>query len=205
MISAVGVLEACAGFAAQVLGSSLGAVFATAEPDDGRRRWRLRIGFEGFPETVAAQLARAEVLLAAADFREVATADYEVTAGPFAELYARMDGLPYLVRAGAPADRAAPAAMLLQQQAAQGPMLVDFGFGRILAGSLEMGEGSWREIGQRLQALGGHAVLEKAPQDFKQRNDVFGPARPEWRLMHRIKEALDPQRVFSPGTMPGRV
>ena len=48
MISAVGVLEACAGLAAQVLGSSLGAVFATAEPDDGGERWRLRIGFEGF-------------------------------------------------------------------------------------------------------------------------------------------------------------
>ncbi len=205
MISAVGVLEACAGFAAQVLGSSLGAVFATAEPDDGSQRWRLRIGFEGFPETVAAQLTRTEALLAAADFRAVATADYEVTAGPFAELYACMDGQPYLVRAGAPADRAAPAALLLRQQSAQGPMLVDFGFGRILAGSLEMGGGSWQEIGQRLQALGGHAVLEKAPDDFKERNDVFGPSRPEWRLMHRIKDALDPKHVFSPGTMPGRV
>jgi D-lactate dehydrogenase (cytochrome) len=205
MISAAGVLEACAGFAAHVLGSSLGAVFATAEPDGGGERWRLRIGFEGFPETVAAQLARAETLLGEADFRAVETEDYDATAGPFAELYARIDGHSYVVRAGAPADRAAPAALLLRQQAAKGPMLVDFGFGRILAGSSEMGDASWQEIGQRMQAIGGHAVLEKAPDDFKARNDVFGPSRPEWRIMHRIKDALDPQHIFSPGTLPGRV
>ena len=205
MISAVGVLEACADLAAQVLGSSLGAVFATAEPDDGGEWWRLRIGFEGFPETVAAQLARAEALFEKADLRAADAADYDVIAGPFGELYARIAGHPYVFRAGAPAERAAQAALLLRQQAGQGPILIDFGFGRILLGSPELVDASWHEIGQRMQAIGGHVVLEKAPDDFKERNDVFGPSRREWRLMHRIKDALDPQHIFSPGKMPGRV
>ena len=205
MISAAGGLEACAGLAAQVLGSSLGAVFATAEPDDGGERWRLRIGFEGFPETVAAQLARAEALFEAADFGAVAAADYDVVDGPFGVLYARIAGHPYVFRAGAPADRAAEAARMLGQQAGRGPQLVDFGFGRILFGCRELTDAAWCEIGQRMQAIDGHVALEKAPDEFKERNDVFGPSRPEWPLMHRVKDALDPQRIFAPGKMPGRV
>jgi FAD/FMN-containing dehydrogenase len=55
-----------------------------------------------------------------------------------------------------------------------------------------------------MQAIDGHVLLEKAPDEFKQRNDVFGSWRPEWPLMHRVKVALDPHRVFSPGTLPGR-
>jgi len=34
---------------------------------------------------------------------------------------------------------------------------------------------------------------------------VFGPPRPEWDLMHRVKDILDPKHVFAPGRMPGRV
>ena len=205
MISAAGGLEACAGLAAQALGSSLGAVFATAEPDDGGERWRLRIGFEGFSETVAAQLARAGALFEAADFGAPEAVDYDVIEGPFGALYARMAGHPYVFRAGAPADRAAEATRMLGQQAGSGPQLVDFGFGRILFGCRDLTAAAWREIGQRMQAIDGHVALEKAPDEFKERNDVFGPSRPEWPLMHRVKDALDPQRIFAPGKMPGRV
>ncbi len=69
MVSACGAPDACASLAAQLLGSSLGAVFAAAAPDDGGEGWRLRVGFEGFGETVAAQLCRAEALFEKADFR----------------------------------------------------------------------------------------------------------------------------------------
>jgi FAD/FMN-containing dehydrogenase len=34
---------------------------------------------------------------------------------------------------------------------------------------------------------------------------VFGPNRPEWKVMRRIKAILDPKHVFAPGRMPGRV
>jgi glycolate oxidase subunit GlcD len=204
MISAAGGLEACAGLAAQALGSSLGAVFAAAEPEDGEDRWRLRIGFEGFPDTVAAQLARAGAQLAAAGFEDAGTADYDVIDGPFGVLYSRIADRAFVFRAGVPADRAAEAARMLGRQAGRGPMLIDFGLGRILFGFWELEDAAWRGIGERMRALDGHVQIEKAPDEFKGRHDVFGPARPEWRLMHRVKEALDPRGVFCPGTMPGR-
>ncbi|MCU0563404.1 MAG: FAD-binding oxidoreductase [Desulfobacterales bacterium] len=204
MIAAAGGAEACSDLAAQALGSSLGAVFATAEPDDGAGRWRLRIGFEGFAGTVAAQLARAGALLAAAGFEDAAMADYDVLDGPFGDLYDRIARHPFVVRAGVPADRAAEAAGLLRRRAGEGPMLIDYGFGRILFGAGELGDAVWPEVGERVRALDGHLQMEKAPDAFKGRHEVFGPARPEWRLMHRVKEALDPRGIFSPGTMPGR-
>jgi hypothetical protein len=125
--------EACGSLAVQVLGSSLGAVFATAAPDDGGERWRLQFGFEGFGETVAAQLARAEALFEKADFRSVRAEDYDVLTGLFSGLYDRIAGCPFVLRAGVPPDRAGRAAEILRCQARVEALLVDFGCGRILA------------------------------------------------------------------------
>jgi len=35
--------------------------------------------------------------------------------------------------------------------------------------------------------------------------DVFGPQRPDFELMRRIKEQFDPQGVLSPGRFVGRL
>jgi D-lactate dehydrogenase (cytochrome) len=204
-VSACGGPEACGSLAAQLLGSSLGAAFAAAAPDDGGERWRLQVGFEGFGETVAAQLGRAQALFEKADFRSVRVEDYDVLTGPFSGLYDRIAGCPFVLRMGAPPDRAGRAAAILRQQVPVETLLVDYGCGRVLAGSKDVKDESWREIGQRLRELSGHAVLEKCPDEFKTRHDVFGPLRPEWALMHRVKGILDPKHVFAPGTMPGRV
>ena len=205
LVSACGVPEACGSLAAQLLGSSIGAVFAAAAPDDGGEIWRMYVGFEGFGETVAAQLDRAEALFEKTDFRSVRVEDYDVLTGPFSGLYDRIAGFPFVLRTAAPPDRAGRAAAVLRQQAAVETLLVDFGCGRVLAGSRDLNDASWHEIVQRLRELAGHAVLEKSPDEFKARNDVFGPLRPEWDLMHRVKDILDPKHIFSPGKMPGRV
>jgi FAD/FMN-containing dehydrogenase len=204
-VSACGVPEACGSLAAQLLGSSLGAVFAAAAPDDGGESWRLQVGFEGFGETVAAQLARAEALFEKADFRAVRAEDYDVLTGPFSGLYDRIPDCPFVLRAGVPPDRACQAVEILRHQAPVDALLVDFGCGRILAGSSKVSDESWQEIGRRIRELAGHAVLEKSPDEFKTRNDMFGPPRTEWNLMHRVKDILDPKHIFSPGKMPGRV
>ena len=47
-------------------------------------------------------------------------------------------------------------------------------------------------------------ILEKAPEDFRAKQDVFGPPRPEWKLTHGVKASLDPHGIFSPGCLPGR-
>jgi FAD/FMN-containing dehydrogenase len=84
-------------------------------------------------------------------------------------------------------------------------MLADFGCGRITAGAAAIDAGAWSELGRFAARKGGHAVLEKAPDEFKKDLDVFGSTRPEWKVMHRVKDILDPKHIFSPGRMPGRV
>jgi FAD/FMN-containing dehydrogenase len=180
-------------------------VFATAEPEDGEDRWRLRIGFEGFRTTVAAQLTHAETLLEKSGFRPARAEDYDVISGPFGEMYGRIADHPWVLRAGVPPDRAARAARVLQDEVRAKPMLVDFGCGRVLAGSSEMSAAAWNATGRRMQELAGHIVLDKAPDEFKQGVDVFGPQREEWKLMHRVKDILDPKHIFAPGRMPGKV
>ena len=51
----------------------------------------------------------------------------------------------------------------------------------------------------------GHVLLEKSPDDFRKRNDVFGRPRSAWKIMHRIKKELDPNNTFAPGRLPGKV
>lgn len=58
---------------------------------------------------------------------------------------------------------------------------------------------------QRAAALGGAAVLEEAPPDLKRQVAVWGPPRPEWRLMRQIKETLDPGGVLNPGRFVGGI
>ena len=84
-------------------------------------------------------------------------------------------------------------------------MFLDFGCGRILAGFEVMQADGWQQICDFGAKRGGHVLLEKAPVEFKKHNDVFGPARPEWKIMHRIKAALDPHNIFAPGRLPGKV
>jgi FAD/FMN-containing dehydrogenase len=204
-LAAVAGLQECARLATVVLGSSLGAAFATAEPDEGADRWRLRFGFEGFEMTVASQLSHAQTLLEQAGFSDPRAEDYDVVAGPFGGIYRRIDGRSFVLRAGVASDRLVQAVAALNQPSRMEVALVDFGCGRLLAGYSAMTDDAWQAIGKSVSVLAGHATLEKAPDEFKQRNDVYGPPRPEWKLMHRIKEILDPQRVFAAGRMPGRV
>jgi glycolate oxidase subunit GlcD len=205
LLSATASLEACAGLATAVLGSSLGAVFATAEPEEGAERWRLQFGFEGFAVTVASQLSHAQTLFDQAGFSDLRTEDYAVVAGPFAGIYRRIDGWPFVLKAGVASDRVVQAVAALKQPSRMEDVLIDFGCGRLLAGYSAMTDEAWQALGKSVRDLAGYAMLEKAPDGFKQRIDVYGPPRPEWKLMHRIKDILDPHHIFAAGRMPGRV
>jgi glycolate oxidase FAD binding subunit len=65
-----------------------------------------------------------------------------------------------------------------------------------MAASLEDWFGSAR-------ATGGSAVLQRAPVAIKRLLDVWGPPRPEWKLMEGIKLAFDPARVLNRGRYVG--
>ena len=83
-------------------------------------------------------------------------------------------------------------------------IFIDFGCGRVRASLLDLSEEEWNRLCDLVRSLGGHALLEKAPDAFKKRRDVFGSPQPSWRVMHQIKDALDPKNIFAPGRSPGR-
>jgi hypothetical protein len=84
-------------------------------------------------------------------------------------------------------------------------VLLDVAGGRIYAGFDLLSADQWSQLDSLVSRCQGHGKLLKASEDFAKENDVFGSYRPEWRLSHLIKKALDPQGTFSPGVLPGRV
>ncbi len=204
-ISADGPLDACANLALEVLRSNLGAVFATAESTAANTGWRLHIGFEGFSDTVESQLSQARDIFRQAGLASIAEQDYDLLEGPFAAIYGHVAACPFIIHVSAAAGRTASAARALRKHASAEGMLADFGCGRVTAGAAALDAEAWSEICRLADREGGHAVLEKAPDEFKKNRDVFGTSRPEWKLTHRVKDILDPKHIFAPGRMPGRV
>ena len=82
---------------------------------------------------------------------------------------------------------------------------LDFGNGRISLGLDELTDAVWLQIIDLSNRLNGHALVEKAPDSFKQNNDVFGLPGSAWPLMHTLKKVLDPGHIFAPGRLPGKV
>jgi glycolate oxidase FAD binding subunit len=62
-------------------------------------------------------------------------------------------------------------------------------------------------VAQAVQArmAGGSAVLESAPVALRRQVDVWGPARPEWKIVEGIRETFDPGRTLNRGRFVGRV
>ena len=86
-----------------------------------------------------------------------------------------------------------------------GMRVLDMGCGRIMSGLERVSDTDWTKLCRKAKQHGGHLLLEKAPEEFKQRHDVFGPQRSGWHVMHRVKNELDPHRLFAPGRLPGKV
>lgn len=82
--------------------------------------------------------------------------------------------------------------------------MIDFGDGRIRAGMERLPEPGWLNLAGSLTREGAHLVVEKAPTEFKRRQEAFAPVSGVCHLSSRLKEALDPTGVFAPGRLPGR-
>lgn len=62
----------------------------------------------------------------------------------------------------------------------------------------------WAEVGRLAESLGGGWSLTHCPADMKAPDlDVWGPARGDRALMRRLKSAIDPRGVLSPGRFAG--
>jgi FAD/FMN-containing dehydrogenase len=61
------------------------------------------------------------------------------------------------------------------------------------------------EIRERATRLGGHLVIWDAPDEVKTRVPVWGPERPEARLVRALKARFDPVGILNPGRFVGGV
>jgi len=163
------------------------------------------IGYEGFPETVEDQLARTGKLAQKLGLIAWETVDYPAHEGCFGGLYTQLGQLPFILKGDVALDQVAGFTCPLREESPRGTVLMDFGCGRILAGMDQLTDEAWSRLGQSALAVDGHLFLFKAPAAFKQRHDVFGLPQRAWRLTQRVKEALDPQQLFAPGRLPGKL
>jgi len=204
-ITAIGSIDACASTAIEIVQSKLSPIYVTCLPDKAGGDWKLVVGFEGFSETVDYQLEKCVTVLNKAKLQSIENADYQVHTGRFGDVYEEIGQLPFILRADLPLDRVADVSDALDGRPVQSGMLLDFGCGRILAGLDALGNDEWMRLCELIAQFDGHCLLLKAPDDFRKKNDVFGLARKEWKVMHRIKAAMDPDGVFAPGCLPGKV
>jgi glycolate oxidase FAD binding subunit len=51
----------------------------------------------------------------------------------------------------------------------------------------------------------GHATLLHAPLKLKSRANVWGPQRPDFAMMQRLKDSFDPHHIFAPGRFVGGI
>ncbi|MDX2500699.1 MAG: FAD-linked oxidase C-terminal domain-containing protein [Deltaproteobacteria bacterium] len=204
-ITATGSLDACAATAIEIVQSKLSPIYVTCLPDKASGDWKLVVGFEGFSGTVDYQLKKCSAVLDKANLQSLEYADYPVHTGRFGEVYDAIGQSPFILRADLPLDRVAGVPDALDGRPVQSGMLLDFGCGRILAGLDALGNDDWMRLSDLIAQRDGHCLLIKAPDDFRKDNDVFGSPRTGWRVMHSIKAALDPDGIFAPGCLPGKV
>ncbi len=206
-----GSLEKCSKAAVRLLASTIGPAHVTATPVNDTTRdlheaaWRLGVGFEGFSVTINYQKEKTYELLAAAGLEAEGVEDYNAVTGSFGDIYAAMLSRAFHLRAQLPLGCLQDVVVSIGHMVADNPILLDLGCGTLRAGLDDLNDEDWDAILATAAAKGGQVVLEKAPPAFKAGHDVFGTPRPEWRVMHQIKKALDPKGVFCPGTLPGRL
>jgi D-lactate dehydrogenase (cytochrome) len=205
MMTGSGSLADCAKAASAILASNIGPFQVVATPTGNPEtfHWQLHAGFEGFPEVVADQIERGAKLFCEAGLDCPGIYEYG-SVSPFQENWEQIERTPFRVRADVPVGTGVNGFSILFASNLPESALIDFGCGRVWAGLADLDEAAWAEITNLAAGLNGHAQVEKAPESFKRRNDVFGPPRPEWKVTHRIKAALDPNHLFSPGTLPGK-
>jgi hypothetical protein len=206
-ITAQGSLEKCTATTEAVLKSNVLPNFVTCmpAPNSENNHWNVVVGFEGFSQTVDYQLEKCATILQENQLNDLDKTDYSVHEGVFGNIYEQIGKAPFILRCDCLLNQVAGIFKILDQALSIYQSLLDSGNGRIYAGLGDLSNEQWRKVCDCAAKHEGHILLEKAPDEFKERNDVFGLANPAWKLMHRLKMELDPDNLFSPGQLPGKV
>jgi len=209
-VVASGSLAQCGSAAAALLRSKLEPNFLVAVPEEsslrvaGNASWQLLAGFEGFRQTVDFQAESCRAVMEKAGLGRAAARDYAPREGVCRGFFETLYQAPIVLRADLPPDGVAPLVSAHGGLLPDRGVLLDLGCGRISAAASSLPDGAWGAWCGIARKAGGHCILEKAPEPLRRACDVFGPPREDWPLVYRLKEALDPHRVFAPGRMPGR-
>jgi len=203
-VRAKGSLAQCARAAALLLDSALDPVFVTALFLASEGEWEFKAGFEGFHDTVLAQLQGGKEKGEECGLRSEAEFDYPPVPGAHSEDLARLCDADFCLRANLPIGAIGSFLEKRASNHSSAFILADFAGGCISVGMPVLDPEGWRTLVASSDESGGSVVLQKAPTEFKRYFDVFGSPRAEWTLIHCLKAALDPRAVFSPGRLPGR-
>jgi FAD/FMN-containing dehydrogenase len=208
-ITAAGSLDACTATALEILKSNCQPVFVCGVPDSQAaadpNSWKLIIAFEGFSRTVDYQIEKGSAMLLDGQLKVLEQTEYPVHEVKFSEVYKPISQSAFILRGDFLLNRVADFIKALNDELPVSRVFSDYGCGRILAGIDELSNEQWSHIWALAGKHDGHVLLEKAPDEFKKHNDVFGLPNAAWSVMHKIKAELDPDSIFAPGRLPGKV
>ncbi len=217
-VAASGSLEQCGAAAAWLLQSQLEPNLVVAAPDDaassareadaareasGRRGWQLLAGFEGFSATVDAQVAGCRKGLEQHGLTCRSPAEYPALEGACQAGWELLYQAPFVMRVDLPPNRVVAFLSAQPELAGQAAIQVDWGCGRITVSLPDLADADWARWCGAAASEAGTAVLEQAPEAFRRGHDVFGKPRGDWKIMHNLKQALDPHGILAPGRLPG--
>ncbi len=169
-----------------------------------RCAWQLIAGFEGFRETVDAQVEGFRAGLERHGLTGQSSWEYPAQAGVCHAIFASLYRAPFVLRVDLPPNRIVTLLSKWQDLIRDAGLMVDWGCGRLTAARADLGADEWAQWHAAAASLEATVVLERAPAAFRQEHDVFGPPRADWELTHKIKTALDPHGILAPGRLPGR-
>ncbi|WP_022664812.1 FAD-binding oxidoreductase [Desulfospira joergensenii] len=202
-----GNLNACSNAALELMNANLFPAFIAAVPKEDPSgklpdQWELVVGFEGLSMVVEHQVEKCQSLLGRSGLTPGESRDYDLVDGYLKEAFKDLGTSPYGLKAAGITQKMPD---MIKEIAPLMPSswILDFGCARVFAGLDSLGTSDWASTTQKAMAWGGHIQLEKAPEGFRREQDIYGEvARPEWGVMHKIKNAMDPESLFSPGRMP---
>jgi FAD/FMN-containing dehydrogenase len=203
-ISASGSFANCFEAGLNIVKSHLQAALVTITPGEGGQA-TLSAGFEGLEMVVDSQVERCSEVMKSAALSVDGAEQYPLLEGYLGSAFAALWAIPFTLQADVVISQGADFVSRLSPIARPAELLLDAAHGRVYAGFDALTGEQWQKIDALAASCKGHCRLLKAPESFAGEHDLFGASRPEWRLSHLVKQALDPHKVFAPGALPGRI
>ncbi len=228
--TADGDLNTCFNAALKFMNSNLSPVFITlfpcaAESKDGPdhlmdyssgqfpdhlpEACRIAVGFEGLSVVVEHQVEQACRMFEENHLTGIDAKGYDLIDGCFKDQFTAMNKNRFVLKASAAAGQMPEIYHSINTRGVTSGWFIDFGCGRIFSGLDILETGSLESMARDIMVCQGYVQLEKSPESFGQRGfgsestDCESLWRPEWQIMHRIKQALDPASTFVSSSLPG--